>query len=222
MQPEENQHPMNKYLHKVAVVTGAASEIGRSLSIQLAERGAHIAICDVDEAGLAETARLCALRHNRIRSTVVNVADRPAVHAFAEAVAAEFGTVNYLFNNAGVAFTGTIERSDYKDIERVIDVGFWGVVNGTKSFLPHLIASGAGHAEIARCREMADKPFGVSECFGGGLGQCGEKTESAGVGHRGDELRGTHAGHGPAHHGVLDVEGFSEVSAEHGARPPGV
>ena len=135
----------NKFAYKVAVVTGAASGIGRSLSIQLAERGAHIAICDVDEAGLAETARRCLLHGGRVHTATVNVAEREAVHTFAEAVVAEFGTVNYVFNNAGVAFTGTIEHSAYKDIERVIDIDFWGVVNGTKAFLPHLIASGNGH-----------------------------------------------------------------------------
>ena len=136
---------MNKYVNKVAVVTGAGSGIGRSLAVHLAERGAHVAISDVDEVGLTETARLCDVYRGRVHSASVNVAERAVVHVYAEAVAAEFGTVNYLFNNAGVAFTGTIERSEYKDIERVIDVDFWGVVNGTKAFLPQLIASGDGH-----------------------------------------------------------------------------
>lgn len=136
---------MTEYTNKIAVVTGAGSGIGRSLATQLAQRGAHVALCDLDEAGLVETARLCGLSGNRVHTSVVNVAERDAVHAFAESVTAEFGTVNYVFNNAGVAFTGTIERSDYADLERLIDVDFWGVVNCTKAFLPELIASGDGH-----------------------------------------------------------------------------
>ena len=65
--------------------------------------------------------------------------------AYADDVVAHFGTVNQVYNNAGIAFTGDVEDSPFKDIERVMDVDFWGVVNGTKAFLPHLIASGDGH-----------------------------------------------------------------------------
>ena len=65
--------------------------------------------------------------------------------AYADTVAEHFGTVNLVFNNAGIAFTGTVEQMSFKDIDRVMDVDFWGVVNGTKAFLPHLIASGDGH-----------------------------------------------------------------------------
>lgn len=65
--------------------------------------------------------------------------------AFAADVMTRYGVVNYVFNNAGIAFLGTVERSEFKDIERVMDIDFWGVVNGTKAFLPHLIASGDGH-----------------------------------------------------------------------------
>ena len=65
--------------------------------------------------------------------------------AYAEAVVAEFGHVNQVYNNAGVAFAGDVLGSAFEDIERVVDIDFWGVVNGTKAFLPHLIASGDGH-----------------------------------------------------------------------------
>ncbi len=61
------------------------------------------------------------------------------------AVAEHFGKVNQIYNNAGIAFIGDVEVTEFKDIERVMDVDFWGVVNGTKAFLPHLIASGDGH-----------------------------------------------------------------------------
>ncbi|MGH3557857.1 MAG: SDR family NAD(P)-dependent oxidoreductase, partial [Mycobacterium sp.] len=65
--------------------------------------------------------------------------------AYADEVNEHFGKVNQIYNNAGIAHTGDIEVCEFKDIERVMDVDFWGVVNGTKAFLPHLISSGDGH-----------------------------------------------------------------------------
>ena len=130
---------------KVAVVTGAGSGIGRALAHQLAHRGAALAISDIDEIGLAETAEQVKVIGARVHQTRLDVTDRPAVLRYAEEVVAEFGTVNIVINNAGIAFTGDIEKMTFEQIERVFDVDFWGVVNGTKAFLPHLIASGDGH-----------------------------------------------------------------------------
>ena len=130
---------------KVAVVTGAASGIGRALTYELARRGAKLAVSDVDEVGLAETARHARVIGATVHEQSLDVTDRAAVLDYADAVAAEFGTVNLVFNNAGVAFTGDIEAMTFEQIERVMDVDFWGVVHGTKAFLPHLIASGGGH-----------------------------------------------------------------------------
>ena len=75
----------------------------------------------------------------------LDVTEREAFQLYADAVNEHFGTVNQIYNNAGIAFAGDVEVSEFKDIERVMDVDFWGVVNGTKAFLPHLIASGDGH-----------------------------------------------------------------------------
>jgi butyryl-CoA dehydrogenase len=75
----------------------------------------------------------------------LDVTDRTAVLAYADSVAAEYGVVNIVVNNAGIAFTGDVEEMTFENIERVMDVDFWGVVNGTKAFLPHLRASGEGH-----------------------------------------------------------------------------
>jgi NADP-dependent 3-hydroxy acid dehydrogenase YdfG len=130
---------------KVAVVTGAASGIGRALAYELARRGARLAISDVDEVGLAETARQVRVIGAKVHEQRLDVTDRAAVLAYADAVAAEFGTVNMIFNNAGIAFTGDIADMTFEQIERVVDVDFWGVVNGTKAVLPHLIDSGDGH-----------------------------------------------------------------------------
>ncbi|HEY2272757.1 MAG TPA: SDR family NAD(P)-dependent oxidoreductase [Jatrophihabitantaceae bacterium] len=130
---------------KVAVVTGAASGIGRALAYDLARRGAKLAISDVDRIGLAETARHARVIGATVHEQQLDVTDRDAVLAYADAVVAEFGAVNIVINNAGVAFTGEVEKMSFEQIERVMDVDFWGVVHGTKAFLPHLIASGDGH-----------------------------------------------------------------------------
>ncbi|MFD4353627.1 SDR family NAD(P)-dependent oxidoreductase [Nocardia sp. NPDC058518] len=132
------------YRGRVAVVTGAASGMGRSLAIELARRGARVALCDVDAAGLAETAARCRVLGAQVEAEVVDVVDYEQMCAFAATVIARFGVVHDLFNNAGIGFVGTIENSDIKDIARVVDIDFWGVVHGTKAFLPHLIASGQG------------------------------------------------------------------------------
>ncbi len=136
---------MKDFRDKVVVITGAGSGMGRDLAIKLAKRGAKIAISDVDTNGLAETERLVKEAGAEVHSQFLNVAEREAVLTYADTVAAHFGKVNVIFNNAGIAHNGDIEKMEFKDIERVMDVDFWGVVNGTKAFLPHIIASGDGH-----------------------------------------------------------------------------
>ncbi|MBF0662987.1 MULTISPECIES: SDR family NAD(P)-dependent oxidoreductase [unclassified Rhodococcus (in: high G+C Gram-positive bacteria)] len=136
---------MSEFEGRVVVITGAASGIGRALAVDLAGRGAALALSDVDTVGLAETARLASSLGAEVKSDHLDVTQREAVYAYADAVVARFGKVNQLYNNAGIAYHGEFERSEFKDIERIVDVDFWGVVNGTKAFLPHLIASGDGH-----------------------------------------------------------------------------
>jgi NAD(P)-dependent dehydrogenase (short-subunit alcohol dehydrogenase family) len=130
---------------KVAVVTGAGSGIGRALAYDLARRGAKLAISDVDTTGLAETAKQVRVIGAPVLETRLDVTDRAAVLAYADEVVSEYGVVNVVINNAGIAFTGDIVDMSFEQMEKVLDVDFWGVVNGTKAFLPHLIASGDGH-----------------------------------------------------------------------------
>ena len=136
---------MDGFAGKVAVITGAGSGIGRALAIELARSGAGVAISDVDTDGLASTEERVRTFGGPVRADRIDVTERQAFLAYADAVNEHFGTVNQVYNNAGIAYTGDIEESAFKDIERVMDVDFWGVVNGTKAFLPHLIASGDGH-----------------------------------------------------------------------------
>src|SRR4051794_8688800 len=128
---------------KVCVVTGGGSGIGRALAVELSRRGARLAISDVDESGLAETARM--LGAAEIHSQQLDVTDRDAVQSYADAVAQHFGVVHQVYNNAGIAFRRSVLESDYADYERVFGVNLWGVMHGTKAFLPHLIESGDGH-----------------------------------------------------------------------------
>ncbi|MGK8522349.1 SDR family NAD(P)-dependent oxidoreductase [Nocardia asteroides] len=133
------------FKNKVCVITGAGSGIGRALAENLARRGAKLALSDIDVEGLAETTRRCEQLGAQVKSDRLDVVEREAVILYADAVKAHFGTVHQVYNNAGIAHHGEVIRSEYKDFERVMDVDFWGVVNGTKAFLPMVIESGDGH-----------------------------------------------------------------------------
>src|SRR3954469_5898101 len=136
---------MKAFQGKVAAITGAGSGIGRALAQDLARRGAHLALSDIDEVGLAETVALCEGHAVKVTSQRVDVADRAAVEAWSDQVVADHGKVNFIFNNAGVALSATIEGMSYDDFEWLMNINFWGVVHGTKAFLPHLQAAGEGH-----------------------------------------------------------------------------
>ncbi len=136
---------MADFAQKVAVVTGAGSGIGQALAIELARRGAKVAISDIDAEGLARTEASIRSLGAPVKADRVDVTEREAVVAYADAIQGHFGVVNQIYNIAGIAFLGDIEVTEFKDLERVMDVDFWGVVNGTKAFLPHLIDSGDGH-----------------------------------------------------------------------------
>lgn len=136
---------MEGFAGKVAVVTGAGSGIGQALAVELGRSGAKLAISDVDIEGLAVTEERLKAIGAPVKADRLDVTEREAFELYAGAVKDHFGKVNQIYNNAGIAFSGDVEVSSYKDIERVMDVDFWGVVNGTKSFLPHLIESGDGH-----------------------------------------------------------------------------
>ena len=129
--------------NRVAVVTGAGSGIGRALAQALAAKGCRLALSDVNETGLAETAAAC--NETEVRTYLLDVADRDAVYAHADQVASDFGAVNLIINNAGVALSASVREMTDEDFKWVMDIDFWGVAHGTRAFLPYLIASGDGH-----------------------------------------------------------------------------
>lgn len=136
---------MHGFAGKVAVVTGAGSGIGQALAIELGRSGASVAISDVDAEGLRVTEDRLTAIGAAVKSDRLDVTERERFEIYADEVRKHFGKVNQIYNNAGIAYTGDVEITPFKDIERIMDVDYWGVVNGTKAFLPHLIASGDGH-----------------------------------------------------------------------------
>lgn len=135
---------MDFFADKVAVVTGAGSGIGRALALDLAGRGARVAVSDVDTVGLDETVARLRSAGAQVHHRALDVAQREEVYAYAEEVREHFGVVHQVYNNAGVAYVGDVLEMDDKSLDRVMDIDFFGVAHGSSAFLPHLIASGDG------------------------------------------------------------------------------
>jgi NAD(P)-dependent dehydrogenase (short-subunit alcohol dehydrogenase family) len=122
----------------VAVVTGAGSGIGRALAQQLAAAGSALALADIDEAGLLETAESLGKKSALATTHVLDVADEEGVRSFAEDVSKRHERVTLLINNAGVAMEGTFEEISLDDFRWLMNINFWGTVYGVKYFLPML------------------------------------------------------------------------------------
>ena len=140
---------MKELKGSVAAVTGAASGIGSGLAMNLAKEGCSLALADIDEEGLKQTAdQVAALMDgngSKVTTHVVDVAHREQVYQFAEDVVSEHGKANIIVNNAGVAVTETVEDLTYEDFEWLLGINLWGVIYGSKAFLPYLKQQPEGH-----------------------------------------------------------------------------
>ncbi|WP_151637715.1 SDR family NAD(P)-dependent oxidoreductase [Noviherbaspirillum aerium] len=125
---------------RVAVVTGAGSGIGRAIAVALARRGCHLALADINEAGLEQTAVMARALHVRVSCHRLDVADRAMVQALPAQVNASHGRIDLLINNAGVALGGSFEQVSEADFDWLMDINFHGVVRMTRAFLPYLRA----------------------------------------------------------------------------------
>jgi NAD(P)-dependent dehydrogenase (short-subunit alcohol dehydrogenase family) len=134
---------MGYFSGKVAVVTGAGSGIGRALAQQLAASGARVALSDVNENGLAETMKSLPAGADA-HSYLLDVSSRQAVFAHAEDVKRDFGTAHIVINNAGATVVGTVEHLTIEEIDWQLGINLWGVIYGTKAFLPMMLAQRDG------------------------------------------------------------------------------
>lgn len=129
--------------NKVVAITGAGSGIGRALASALAARGARLALADIDEQSLAQTLRLLPA-DSEARAYPLDVACGEEVQRFAEEVVAHFGAVHYIVNNAGTSVLATVEHITLEEMDRVLAINLWGVIYGTKAFLPFLLRQREG------------------------------------------------------------------------------
>ncbi len=129
---------MKDFSGKTVVITGAGSGIGRGLAKLLAKKGADLALVDLSDENLKETTDQLSGNAACVRCYALDVSDKDAIYALADNVYNDFGRVDVVINNAGVALSETVEDMSYEDFEWVMNINFWGVVYGTKSFLPYL------------------------------------------------------------------------------------
>ena len=134
---------MSCFAGKVVVMTGAGSGIGRALAQQLAGKGARLALSDFNAAGLEETMKSLPAGSDA-RSYALDVSRREAVFAHAEDVKRDFGTTHFVINNAGATVVGTVAHLSIEEIEWQLGVNLWGVIYGTKAFLPLMLAQREG------------------------------------------------------------------------------
>ena len=129
---------MKDFKNKVAVITGSGSGMGRELAIELASNGANIALVEINEKTLNETAELLKKYNVGVSKHIVDVGNKQAVFDLPEKVIEEHGSVDMVFNNAGVALSSTVEDSTDEDWEWGLGILLHGVINGTRAFLPFL------------------------------------------------------------------------------------
>lgn len=129
---------------KTALVTGAGSGIGRATALAFARRGADLALCDVDEAGLADVEKSARALGRDVLAWLVDVSDAEAMRAFADAVHERVPAVDLLMNNAGVALAGGTLHTSLDDWRWIVGVNLWGVIHGCHFFVPKMVERGAG------------------------------------------------------------------------------
>lgn len=156
---------MRNLRDRVAVVTGAAGGIGRATALSLADAGCALALVDVDEVGLAATARSVEAKGRAASTHVVSVSDRPAMLALPAEVIAAHGAVHVLVNNAGVNTMAPFAELTLDDFDWVLGIDLMGVVQGCKAFLPHLLTADAAHiVNVSSMAALVGMPMQSAYC----------------------------------------------------------
>jgi NAD(P)-dependent dehydrogenase (short-subunit alcohol dehydrogenase family) len=156
---------MKKLTDRVAVITGAGGGIGRATAVLLAQRGCRLAIADINDVGLAETARLVRELGRPVTTHKVDVSNKERMQEFATEVVDAHGAVHILINNAGVAVVADFKDHSLEDFEWLMGINFWGVVYGCKFFLPHLSLAEEGHiVNISSLFGLVGVPQQTSYC----------------------------------------------------------
>jgi len=151
---------MKNLNNKVAAITGAGSGIGQALAINLAQQGCHLALSDINDVGLKSTLERLKDLDITVTTQALDVANQQDVFNWAQQVVKDHGRVNLVFNNAGVALSGTVDSVSVEDYKWLMDINFWGVIYGTKAFLPLLEESGEGHiVNISSVFGLTSQPF---------------------------------------------------------------
>jgi len=136
---------MKSFSQKIVAITGAGAGIGRALALEFAKEGAKIAISDINKAALKETASLLEAHHIKPLVSIVDVSDKEAMHHWAKQVVDYFGGVHVIVNNAGVVVANPVDQIADEEFEWVMQINFWGCVNGVNAFLPYISAQQEGH-----------------------------------------------------------------------------
>lgn len=135
---DDFQKGWGMFNNKIVAITGAGSGIGRALAINLSRRGARLALADINENALAESLSLLD-KKVQARTYALDVSSRDAVYYFANAIKKDFGSVDYIVNNAGTSVLASTENVTLEEIEKVLAINLWGVIYGTKAFLPIML-----------------------------------------------------------------------------------
>lgn len=156
---------MKDFNDKVAVITGAGGGVGSALAQALGERGCHLALVDVSGAALANLQGKLSASGVRISTHVVDVTDKAQMAALPEAVLAAHGSVNLLFNNAGITYQKSFATHTMEDWETIVGINWWGVLYGCHYFLDALEAAGEAHiVNLSSMSAFAGLPGQTSYC----------------------------------------------------------
>ncbi len=136
---------MDKFEGKVAIVTGGASGIGRALCEALGRRGALVIAADLNNEGAEEVAVAIGEAGGQAHAATVDVTQPGEARSLVEEVALRHGRLDYMFNNAGIAFAGEFRDTTLEHWQAALDVDFWSVVHGTMSAYPIMVRQGSGH-----------------------------------------------------------------------------